>query len=234
MDSRQRRDGAVVEELGWYNPIASNKAENYKLDEGRIMYWLGVGAQPSDIAHKLMKRAGISFKWHLMKQGLDDSAIEKEIQKLNLRRGAQAKEKLEAAEKKAKKKTKKEAKVDETVDEAIATAAVTEKAATDAEPEEVTPTEKEKVDGTKTKTKAKVKKTADTVDKEEKSTELAKELSEEKSVSEKGAEGAEKSSDKKGEQEEQSKAVESKAKNLKKDSTSSAKKAESKDAAKDE
>ena len=108
MDSRQRRDGAAVEELGWYNPIATDKENNYKLNEERLLYWLQTGAQPSEIAHKLMKRAGISFKWHLMKQGLDEKAIEKEVQKLELKREALAKEKLESAEKESKKKAKKE------------------------------------------------------------------------------------------------------------------------------
>ena len=104
MDSRQRRDGAAIEELGWYNPIAKDKENNFELKEERIMHWLQLGAQPSDITHKLMKRSGIAMKWHLMKQGLDEKAIEKEIQKLNLRREAQVKEKLEAVEKESKKK----------------------------------------------------------------------------------------------------------------------------------
>ena len=107
IDSRQRRDGAAIEELGWYNPIAKDKDNNFELKEERILHWLQLGAQPSDITHKLMKRAGIAMKWHLMKQGLDEKAIEKEIQKLNLRREAQVKEKLETAEKESKKKAEK-------------------------------------------------------------------------------------------------------------------------------
>ncbi len=106
MDSRQRRDGAAIEELGWYNPIAKDKENNFELKEERIFHWLQLGAQPSDIANKLMKRAGIAMKWHLMKQGLDEKAIEKEIQKLDLRREAQAKDKLAAADKESKKKAK--------------------------------------------------------------------------------------------------------------------------------
>lgn len=108
MDSRQRRNGAAIEELGWYNPIAKDKENNFELNEERIFHWLQIGAQPSDIAHKLMKRAGIAMKWHLMKQGLDEKAIEKEIQKFDLRREAQAKNKLEAADKESKEKAKSE------------------------------------------------------------------------------------------------------------------------------
>ena len=40
MDSRNRRDGAAIEELGWYNPIDSNRS--YDLKDERILHWLGV------------------------------------------------------------------------------------------------------------------------------------------------------------------------------------------------
>ena len=113
MDSRQRRDGAAIEELGWYNPIAQDKTHNFELNEERILHWLQIGAQPSDIASKLIKRAGIAMKWHLMKQGLDEKSIEKEIQKLDLRRESQVKDKLETAEKESKKKAKESEKEEE-------------------------------------------------------------------------------------------------------------------------
>ena len=48
MDSRNRRDGAAIEELGWYNPIDSN--HSYDLKDERILHWLGEGAQPTDAA----------------------------------------------------------------------------------------------------------------------------------------------------------------------------------------
>ncbi len=102
MDSRKRRDGAALEEVGWYNPIALDKENNYSLKEDRIFYWLGEGAQPTDIAHHLFKRAGIAFKWHLMKQGLDEKAIEKEMQKWMLAKEASKKKE----ESKAKPATK--------------------------------------------------------------------------------------------------------------------------------
>ncbi len=82
MDSRSRRDGASIEELGWYNPI--NLDHSYSLNEERILHWLKDGAQTTDAAHKLLRRAGIAHKWHLMNQGLDDSQIEKEMQKWKL------------------------------------------------------------------------------------------------------------------------------------------------------
>ena len=79
MDSRSRRDGAAIEELGWYNPI--DIEHSYSLKDERILYWLKDGAQTTDAAHKLLRRAGIAHKWHLIKQGLDNSQVEKEMQK---------------------------------------------------------------------------------------------------------------------------------------------------------
>lgn len=82
MDSRSRRDGAAIEELGWYNPIDLDKS--FSLKDERILHWLKEGAQTTDAAHKLLRRAGIAHKWHLINQGLDDSAVEKEMQKWKL------------------------------------------------------------------------------------------------------------------------------------------------------
>ena len=82
MDSRSRRDGAAIEELGWYNPI--DVEHSFALNEERIIHWLKDGAQTTDAAHKLLRRAGIAHKWHLINQGLNDSQLEKEMQKWNL------------------------------------------------------------------------------------------------------------------------------------------------------
>lgn len=58
IDKRSPRDGRVLEELGWFDPIAAeDKQLNLKAD--RIDYWLSVGAQPSDTAKGLLRRAGI-------------------------------------------------------------------------------------------------------------------------------------------------------------------------------
>ena len=84
MDARNRRDGAAIEEVGWYNPIA--KDEMYSLKEDRILHWLQEGAQPTDTVHDILRTAGLAHKWHLMKQGLDEAAVEKEMKKWALER----------------------------------------------------------------------------------------------------------------------------------------------------
>ena len=48
MDERSPRDGRAIEEIGTYMPIeAAEKQIN--IDVERAKYWLGVGAQPTDI-----------------------------------------------------------------------------------------------------------------------------------------------------------------------------------------
>ena len=57
MDKRAPRNGRVIEELGWYDPIApEEKQVSLKVD--RIDYWLSVGAQPSETVANLLKKAG--------------------------------------------------------------------------------------------------------------------------------------------------------------------------------
>ena len=100
MDSRNRRDGAAIEELGWYNPIDLNRS--YDLKDERILHWLGEGAQPTDAAKKLLRRAGLSHRWHLMQQGMDGSDLEKEMKKWELNREDVLKKRAEKQDQKAK------------------------------------------------------------------------------------------------------------------------------------
>ena len=54
-DSRNKRDGRFIERLGFFNPIASGKAERLSLNEERIQYWLGHGAQTTERVVTLLK-----------------------------------------------------------------------------------------------------------------------------------------------------------------------------------
>ena len=99
MDSRNKRDGAAIEELGWFNPVDQNKT--YSLEDERIIHWLKLGAQPSDALHGLMKRSGLAHRWHLIGQGLDDKEIEKEMKKWAADREETLKRRSEKATKKA-------------------------------------------------------------------------------------------------------------------------------------
>jgi small subunit ribosomal protein S16 len=50
-DSRKRRDGGWIESIGYYNPM--QEENNIKVDEERLNYWLGVGAQMSSRVKKI-------------------------------------------------------------------------------------------------------------------------------------------------------------------------------------
>jgi len=84
IDSRKQRDGAAIEEVGWYNPI--DDGHSYDLKGDRILHWRSQGAVPTNAAHKLMRRAGIAHRWHLIQQGMDGVEIEKEMKKWELNR----------------------------------------------------------------------------------------------------------------------------------------------------
>jgi len=61
VDSRAPRDGRVIEELGSYDPHASDD-KKVKLNVERVQYWLSVGAQPSDTVRSFLKKAGLLKK----------------------------------------------------------------------------------------------------------------------------------------------------------------------------
>ena len=58
IDSRNPRDGRVLEELGTYDPMVTDTDARTLLNAERINYWLGVGAQPSDRVRVLIKKYG--------------------------------------------------------------------------------------------------------------------------------------------------------------------------------
>lgn len=58
MDAHTPRDGRVIEELGYYDPMIKETDARAVLDGERIDYWLGVGAQPSDKVKILIKKYG--------------------------------------------------------------------------------------------------------------------------------------------------------------------------------
>ncbi len=56
VDSRKRRDGAVIEEIGIYNP--NQDPSVIKIDSERAQYWLSVGAQPTESVLAQLKVTG--------------------------------------------------------------------------------------------------------------------------------------------------------------------------------
>lgn len=56
VDSRKKRDGRVIEEIGKYRP--KEDPSFISVESERAQYWLGVGAQPSEAVHKLLRITG--------------------------------------------------------------------------------------------------------------------------------------------------------------------------------
>jgi small subunit ribosomal protein S16 len=55
-DSRKKRDGRVIEEIGTYNP--KTEPSTIRVESERAQYWLGVGAQPTEAVAAILKLTG--------------------------------------------------------------------------------------------------------------------------------------------------------------------------------
>jgi small subunit ribosomal protein S16 len=56
-DSRNARNGRFIERVGFFNPVARGQEERLRIDNDRIEYWQGQGAQLSERVAKLVKDA---------------------------------------------------------------------------------------------------------------------------------------------------------------------------------
>ena len=72
-DSRSPRDGKFIESIGLYNPKTDPATVDLK--EDRALYWLNVGAQPTDTVKNLFTDKGIMLKKELMSKGLTEEQI---------------------------------------------------------------------------------------------------------------------------------------------------------------
>jgi small subunit ribosomal protein S16 len=61
LDRKKPTNGAVIETLGYYDPMP--KEPKIELNEERVSYWLGQGAQPTDSVRNLLKRNGMWQKF---------------------------------------------------------------------------------------------------------------------------------------------------------------------------
>lgn len=137
MDSRTKRDGRAIEEIGKYHP--TEEPSIIEIDSERAQYWLSVGAQPTEQVAALLKLTG---DWGAFKgdKGATNT-VKVKAAKVNpedqIKAHADAAEKLKAeksAEKEAAKKAADEAKAAE---EAEAKVAAEAKAAEEAAAAEV-------------------------------------------------------------------------------------------------
>ena len=66
-DSRAPRDGRFIEAIGFDNP--RTEPETVTIDEERALYWLNVGAQPSDAVARLLRKLGTMARLERLRQG---------------------------------------------------------------------------------------------------------------------------------------------------------------------
>lgn len=81
-DSRAPRDGRYIERIGSYNP--NTHPATITLDFDRALYWLQVGAQPTDTVRNILSDEGVLMKKHLLggvtKGAFDEAEAEKRFE----------------------------------------------------------------------------------------------------------------------------------------------------------
>ena len=154
VDSRKKRDGRVIEEIGKYHP----KEEPSLIDvvSDRAQYWLGVGAQPTEAVEAILKVTG---DWQKFKglPGAEGTLKVKEPKRDKLDifnealKDAASEPKAAATTKKAPKKVEAPAETAPAADKAPTKKAATDKAATDKAPTKKAATDKAATDKAPTK-----------------------------------------------------------------------------------
>ncbi|HLU11564.1 MAG TPA: 30S ribosomal protein S16 [Oceanobacillus sp.] len=80
-DQRSPRDGNFIEIIGHHNPRTQPSTD--VVDEARALYWLSVGAQPSEAVRTVFKRTGTWARFERLRKGeaLEALVAEAEAQK---------------------------------------------------------------------------------------------------------------------------------------------------------
>jgi len=111
-DARSPRDGKFIEAIGLYNP--KTEPATVEIKEDRALYWLNVGAQPTETVRSLLSQKGILLKRDLMKRGFSEEQIAARIEEWNKLKEAKLAAALKKAEKsKSKKKSEEKAETSE-------------------------------------------------------------------------------------------------------------------------
>ncbi len=116
-DARAPRDGRFIEAIGTYNPLTDPASVVIK--EERALYWLGVGAQPTDTVKSLLRKEGIWYRFSLIKQGLSEDEINARMDEWYKARASKiAKSVKEEKQEEKTEEVKEEAKTEEIEDKA--------------------------------------------------------------------------------------------------------------------
>ncbi len=91
-DSRAPRDGRFIEKIGTYNPL-TQPGQVY-VDHDLALKWLQVGAQPTNTVRALLRHAGVTLKFALIKQGKDEETMQKIFERWEKEKRSKKKKKL--------------------------------------------------------------------------------------------------------------------------------------------
>ena len=108
-DSRSPRDGKFIEILGHYNP--RTEPPTVEIDAERALYWLSVGAQPSEAVKRMLDKMGIMAQVPAVRKG--DKSLDEILAELELAKAAEAALKEEPAEEEAPEEETLEAEAEE-------------------------------------------------------------------------------------------------------------------------
>jgi small subunit ribosomal protein S16 len=125
-DSRNRRDGRFIERVGFYNPSAGGNAEALRVNQERVDYWTGVGAQPSDTVKRLVKLHATGPEGMAKAKAKDEEKAKAAKAKVVAAEAAKAKAAADAAEAEAKAEADAKAAAEKEAAAAEAPAAATE------------------------------------------------------------------------------------------------------------
>ena len=78
-DSRSPRDGKIIERIGSFNPNTNPATVDLKFD--RALYWVGVGAEPTDTVRNILSGEGVLLMKHLNGGVAKGAFSEEEAQK---------------------------------------------------------------------------------------------------------------------------------------------------------
>lgn len=82
VDGRKKRDGAFLERIGYFDP--NHTPSKISVDPHRAIYWLNVGAQPSDIVKRILSYEGVLLRRHLQFKGKTQDEVEDAVEKHKL------------------------------------------------------------------------------------------------------------------------------------------------------
>ena len=130
-DARAPRDGRFTEKIGTYNP--NTNPATVDLNFERALYWVEVGAQPTDTARNILKGEGVDLMKHLKggvtKGAFDEAAMQQKFEAWKQGKDQKATTTRENVAKGKKEAAAKELEQEKKINEAIAKKVADKKAA---------------------------------------------------------------------------------------------------------